>query len=373
MKEILDIITAYDDACENGIKGALATVVHVEGSSYRKPGARMLITENGKLTGAISGGCLEGDALFKALQVMASGKTTLVTYDTNDEDDAKLGLGLGCNGIIQVLIEPLENNNVVQLLKSVVSERRTTMLVTLFSVADKKDPRAGTCFLVSETGEKSGISPVPEEILVKDAMSALRENYSVFKNYSFDGNALSAFIEYIVPQVSLVIAGGGNDVHPLADMAAILGWKTTIIHGKARGSSDFKRHDGCQVVISKPEKALENISADNQTVFVLMTHNYHYDLILLRELIKKDAVYVGVLGPAKKLSRMLNELEDEGVMLSGKQLNTIHGPVGLDIGAETPEEIALSVVAEIKAVLSGKKAGPLRDKHLVIHHQQTSY
>jgi xanthine/CO dehydrogenase XdhC/CoxF family maturation factor len=347
--------------------------VHVEGSSYRKPGARMLITEHGKLTGAISGGCLEGDALYKALQVMTSGKTTLVTYDTNDEDDAKLGLGLGCNGIIQVLIEPLENSNVVHLLKSVAAERRTIALITLFSVANKKDKRAGTCLLLSETGEQSGSSPVLEETIVKDATTALNENQSVFKNYSLDGNAISAFIECIVPQVSLVIAGGGNDVHPLADMASILGWKTTIIHGKARGSSDFTDHYGCQVLISKPEQALENFSVDRQTVFVLMTHNYNYDLILLRELIKKDVVYIGVLGPAKKLARMLGELEDQGLMLTNKQLSIIHGPVGLDIGAETPEEIALSVVAEIKAVLSGKKAMPLREKNPVIHHQQTSY
>src|SRR6186713_3688909 len=104
MKEIKDIIAAYRMAQEQGKQAALATVVHVEGSSYRRPGARMLITDDGQLTGAISGGCLEGDALRKALLVMAQQKPMLVTYDTMDDDDAKFGVGLGCNGIIQVLL-----------------------------------------------------------------------------------------------------------------------------------------------------------------------------------------------------------------------------------------------------------------------------
>src|SRR6188768_1046875 len=121
-KEIRNILNAYKVAVEQGRQSALATVVHVDGSSYRRPGARMLITDEGQLTGAISGGCLEGDALRKALLVMSQQRSMLVTYDTMDEDDAKLGIGLGCNGIIQVLIEPInpdEPNNPIQLLKTV--------------------------------------------------------------------------------------------------------------------------------------------------------------------------------------------------------------------------------------------------------------
>ncbi len=121
MKEIKDIIHSFEEAIKQGRQTALATVVHVDGSSYRRPGARMLITDEGQLTGAISGGCLEGDALRKALLVMSQQRSLLVTYDTMDEDDAKLGIGLGCNGIIQVLIEPInpgEPNNPIQLLKN---------------------------------------------------------------------------------------------------------------------------------------------------------------------------------------------------------------------------------------------------------------
>src|SRR6187431_1844847 len=153
MKEIRDIIKAFDDAQKLGKQTALATVVHVEGSSYRRPGARMLIEDNGQLTGAISGGCLEGDALRKALLVMNEKKSRLVTYDTMDDDDVKFGVGLGCNGIIQVLIEPInkENpNNPIQFLKAVNEKRQQSVLVTLFSLENKKDPQYGTCLLLKE-------------------------------------------------------------------------------------------------------------------------------------------------------------------------------------------------------------------------------
>jgi len=154
MKEILEIIRSFDKAVMEGKQTALLTVVHVEGSSYRRPGARMLVTEDGLLTGAISGGCLEGDALRKALLVMQQQKPMLITYDTTDEDDEKLGTGLGCNGIIQVLIEPVGTDNAlnpVLLLKKLVAERRDTVLITLFSLQNKKKEQPGTCLLL-ETG-----------------------------------------------------------------------------------------------------------------------------------------------------------------------------------------------------------------------------
>jgi xanthine/CO dehydrogenase XdhC/CoxF family maturation factor len=150
-KEIRNILNAYKVAVQQGRQTALATVVHVEGSSYRRPGARMLIEDNGQLTGAISGGCLEGDALRKALLVINEKKSRLVTYDTMDDDDVKFGVGLGCNGIIQVLIEPINEkntNNPIQFLKAVNEKRQQSVLVTLFSLQNKKDPQYGTCLLL---------------------------------------------------------------------------------------------------------------------------------------------------------------------------------------------------------------------------------
>src|SRR5215213_5254242 len=153
MKEIRDIITAFDKAQSEGKQTALATVVHVEGSSYRKEGARMLITEDGELTGAISGGCLEGDALRKALFVMQEKKAKLVVYDTSNEDDVEVGFQLGCNGIIQVLIEPIDDalNNPILLLKEAVSNRQNAVLVTLFSL-NRELTQIGTFLLLKEDG-----------------------------------------------------------------------------------------------------------------------------------------------------------------------------------------------------------------------------
>lgn len=375
MKEIKDIIQAYDKASVENKQTALATVVHVEGSSYRRPGARMLITEDGQLTGAISGGCLEGDALRKALLVMTEKRTMLVTYDTNDEDDAKLGMGLGCNGIIQVLIEPIDvlnKNNPIQILKAVTAKRQPAVVVTLFSLKDRKNDQPGTCLLLNEDGVLTSNPPGWQEQMMKDAKEAFVQQNTSFKNYISGTNELTAFIEFIKPAVSLVVVGAGNDVFPLVDMASILGWEATVVDGRANYARTERFPSACQVILSKPEDVLKQIAIDEQTVFALMTHNYNYDMAMLKELVSKNAVYIGLLGPRKKRDRIVGELEDNGLKLSPEQLSTIHGPVGLDIGAETPEEIALSIIAEIKAVLSGKKGEQLKNSEGVIHERSAT-
>ncbi|HLG39704.1 MAG TPA: XdhC/CoxI family protein [Chitinophagaceae bacterium] len=370
MKEIRDIIKAYDEAKKSGKQTALATVVHVEGSSYRRPGARMLIEDDGQLTGAISGGCLEGDALRKALQVMREKKSRLVTYDTMDDDDAKFGVGLGCNGIIQVLIEPIDDtvsNNAIQFLKAVNEKRQKAVLATLFSLQDKKNPQHGTCLLLKEDKTFIDSAAVPNDILMVDAKEALISQNSSFKNYISEDHNFTAFIEVIKPPISLIIIGAGNDVMPLTDMAAILGWETTVIDGRANYAKQERFESACQVLVSKPENVLEQITNDEHTVFVLMTHNYNYDMAMLRQLVQKNLSYVGMLGPKKKLERMLAELKEEGMNFTEQQLSVIHSPVGLDIGAETSEEIALSILAEIKALFAGRKAQFLRTSKEVMH------
>lgn len=372
MKEIRDIIKAYDEAEKQSKRTALATVVHLEGSSYRRPGARMLITENGQLTGAISGGCLEGDALRKAMLVITEKKTMLVTYDTMDEDDAKFGVGLGCNGIIQVLIEPIDPakpNNPVQFLKTIIAKRQKAVLVTLFSLQDKKNPQPGTCLLITEDGNITDNVPSLNDILVNDAKDVFIRQASSFKNYLASGetNNITAFIEFIKPAVSLVVIGAGSDVMPLIAMADVLGWKSSVVDGRANYARQERFPSACLVLVSKPENVLEQITIDDQTVFVLMTHNYNYDMAMLKALVERNVVYIGMLGPKKKLDRILEELKDEGLNLTEQQLSVIHGPVGLDIGAETPEEIALSIIAEIKAVLSGRQGKLLKDSVEVIH------
>ena len=370
MKEIRDILKAFDEAQKLGKQTALATVVHVEGSSYRRPGARMLIQDDGQLTGAISGGCLEGDALRKALLVMTEKRSRLVTYDTMDDDDAKFGVGLGCNGIIQVLIEPIDiadPHNPIEYLKTLNEKRQKAVLVTLFSLQDKKNPQYGTCLLIKEDGVIIDHTAVLKDVLITDAADALRNQSSSFKNYISESQNLTAFIEVIEPPVSVIIIGAGNDVMPLAEMADILGWETTVVDGRANYAKKERFLSACQVLVSKPELVLEQIVIDERTVFLLMTHNYNYDMAMLRQLLSKNISYIGMLGPKKKRERMLNELKEEGLNFTAEQLSVLHSPVGLDIGAETSEEIALSILAEIKALFAGKDVQSLRTLKEVIH------
>ncbi|HET9434812.1 MAG TPA: XdhC/CoxI family protein [Chitinophagaceae bacterium] len=370
MKEIRDILKVFDEAQKLGKQTALATVVHVEGSSYRRPGARMLIEDDGQLTGAISGGCLEGDALRKALLVMTEKRSRLVTYDTMDDDDAKFGVGLGCNGIIQVLIEPIDianPNNPIQYLKAVNEKRQKGVLITLFSLEDRKDPQYGTCLLLKENGDLIVHTPVLKDVLLADANDALINQTTSFKNYISDNHNLTAFIEVIKPPVAVIIIGAGNDVMPVVDMADILGWEATVVDGRANYAKKERFVSACQVLVAKPEQALEQIDIDEQTVFLLMTHNYNYDMAMLRQLLQKNVAYIGMLGPKKKRERMLTELKQEGLNFTDQQLSVLHSPVGLDIGAETSEEIALSILAEIKALFAGKDVQSLRTLKEVIH------
>ncbi|GAA4306630.1 XdhC family protein [Compostibacter hankyongensis] len=399
MKELRDIVAAYDQARQHNKQAALATVVQVEGSSYRRPGARMLITEDGGLTGAISGGCLEGDALKKARLVMLQQKNRLVTYDTTHEDDAKLGVGLGCNGIIRILIEPLlaeDPAHPVCLLKDFFQKRRRAVLVTLFSSPGKNGGHPGTVFLRTEDGKTYGAAGNSRlrHALEADAEQVLLSGHSRIKTFpggavyaasgmeglekasgpataeSSDTAALTVFLEVLEPPVSLLIFGAGNDAIPLAGMAAVLGWEVTVIDGRIHYATTGRFPAAGKVIVSGAEKALEQLSPDHRTVAVLMTHNYNYDLAILRQLLPLRLPYLGSLGPRKKLERMLEDLQREGRQQEASLLQNVYGPTGLDIGAETPEEIALSVISEIKAVLSGRPCRSLRDMQLIPHHHE---
>ncbi|HEY4205936.1 MAG TPA: XdhC family protein, partial [Puia sp.] len=177
----------------------------------------------------------------------------------------------------------------------------------------------------------------------------------------------NGFIEFLPPPPALVIAGAGNDVAPLVEITSLLGWHTTVVDGRPHHATRERFPKADVILVARPEEVLTRLPADAHTLFVLMTHNYNYDLALLRELLQKDYPYIGVLGPRKKLDRMLEELQQAGLILDEQQLSALHGPVGLDIGAETAQEIAVSIVAEIKALLSGRAGGALRNTAIPIH------
>ena len=374
MKETKDIVAAYEAAKQAGLHTALATVVLVEGSAYRRAGARMLITEEGQLTGAISGGCLEGDALRKARLAMSRQEPMLLTYDTMDDDDAQLGVGLGCNGIIHILIEPVteQPNHPIHHLKRILDSRKGGVMVTLFSTADRQAAQPGTCLsLVGEELMMNGLEEISfRHTLFQDARRVLENQRSETQIYT-DKHVYTAFVEYLRPQLSLVIIGAGNDAIPLSNIAAVLGWNITVVDGRPNYVLPERFTQATRLLHSRaadlPAKLLEH---HGQAAFVLMMHNYIYELEALKALLPLNPAYMGVLGPKKKLERMLAELEDEGLRLSESQLNRLYGPVGLDIGSEGAEEIALSIVAEIKAVFSSRTGHSLKYKPVPIHAEQ---
>ncbi|MBB6128911.1 XdhC family protein [Mucilaginibacter lappiensis] len=374
MKELQDIVQAFDRAHQTGKQTALATVVHVEGSSYRRAGARMLITEDGQLTGAISGGCLEGDALRKARLVMAQNKPMLVTYDTTDDDDAKFGVGLGCNGIIHILIEPIsatKQDNPIQLFKLFLSRREPVVLITIFTMNDKQALQPGTCLLLTQEGNIKGIFPddTIKDILLADANDVLINGNSVTKTYVY-GDKFTCFIELLQPTVSLVIFGAGNDAIPLVQLASVMGWHIYMVDGRSNYAIPERFPLAKKIITAKPENALSQITIDERTVIILMTHNYNYDLAVLKQLLPLQLPYVGALGPKKRLHRMLDELKNEGMEITDEHLTSIYGPAGLDIGSENADEIALSIIAEMQAVLKNRTGTSLRYKN-TIHNRHS--
>jgi xanthine/CO dehydrogenase XdhC/CoxF family maturation factor len=373
-KEIGDIIAAFKEAQRQGRQTALATVVHVEGSSYRRPGARMLVEDNGKMTGAISGGCLEGDALRKALLAISQRQNKLVTYNTLDDDDVEFGVQLGCNGIVHILFEPIltnQANNPIALLEKFFLQRKNAVLVTLFSLKNFYGRQPGTCFFFNEVSTYGKIEDKKLETRIKeDAATVLAGKSSLLKQYS--DHELSAFVELLQPPVSLIIAGAGNDALPLAEMATVLGWQITVADGRPTHANKQRFSKANKIIAGKPAEVIKQVVIDERTAFVLMTHNYNYDLAMMGLLLQKKCRYIGTLGPKKRLQRMLAELQDQGFTITDEQLSAIYGPTGLDIGAEAAEEIALSVLAEIKAVLEDRQGTFLRDRLYGIHSRSVS-
>jgi len=374
LKELQDIVNAFDKANKAGKQTALATVVLVEGSSYRRAGARMLVTEDGEMTGAISGGCLEGDALRKARHVMLQNTPMLVTYDTTDEDDAKLGVGLGCNGIIHILIEPIfsvERENPIQFFKSFLHKREPVVLVTCFSMSDKKGPQPGTCLLLKKDESIKGAYPDKEiqDAVLADAKHVLKNGNSVTKTYEY-GNKFTCFIELLQPAVSLIIFGAGNDAIPMVQIAAVLGWQVTLVDGRPNYAVASRFPGAKKMIVARPQQALSQLELDDRTAVILMTHNYNYDKAMLAQLLPLSLPYIAALGPRKRLDRMLYELQEEGREFTKEQLKCLYGPAGLDIGSENSDEIALSAIAEMQAVLTNRPTNSLRDKSNIHDHDE---
>jgi xanthine/CO dehydrogenase XdhC/CoxF family maturation factor len=247
------------------------------------------------------------------------------------------------------------------------------VLATLYSLDDRKSLVAGTRYLVQ--GAAAHTTNVTDEqhqlILGAIALDAIARNESSIRHRLID-EKFDVLFSLVQPPLSVVIIGAGNDVMPLAAICNTMGWETTIADGRTNYATSARFPLATKVLLAKPSRVLEQTDTDDRTIFLLMTHNYNYDLDLLRQLVDTPTPYIGVLGPRKKTEKMIDEIMADGKTLTDGQLNKIYGPTGLDTGAENGEEIALSICAEINAVINGRSGSSLRLKDEPIHAKSFS-
>ncbi|GAB3753121.1 XdhC family protein [Spirosoma pomorum] len=368
MKEIKAILDIYDQIDLSQRKLALATVVYVEGSAYRRPGARMLISDDGRWEGAISGGCLEGDALRKARQVILDGQSMVVRYDTMDDDANSLGIGLGCNGIIDVFIEPIDptdETNPIALLRDFVQLRDQRVIATVYRSDPATRLSAGSRFVCTD----NSVDAVPGWLL-NDMEAVMDLGKPLTTTYLLEGGLVDMFIERIDTGIELVIFGAGYDTIPLTRLATEIGWQVTITEDCIAHLSPKRFPEATCVLYADAQAVTQKISITDRTAAVLMSHNYKYDQAVLTNLLATIVPYVGVLGPRKRYEKMQNEWRNTGHHFSQQELDRVHSPIGLDLGAETPDEIALSILSEIKAFFSQRTGGFLKEKIGPIHERQ---
>ena len=370
MKDLKAITEAYQRVDFNQRKAALATVVKVRGSSYRSPGARMLITDDGRWVGSISGGCLEGDALRKARAVMSSKKSMTVTYDTREESNQNLGIGLGCNGIIDVLIEPVDHtdtaNPVVQF-QSLITLPHAVAMATLFEGPN----HIGSKVLLNADGSITGslrLTSLTEQAIA-DLRHVFQSKKSEAKKYAADGEDYEVFLELIQPAINLIIFGGGFDARPVSELAKSLGWSVSVTDECVAHIAPIFFPTADKLSLCQREFIDRDFNITPYTACVLMSHNYEYDRDVLKKLIKTSAPYIGILGPRKRFDKMQVEFLQQGIILNTDDMKRIHSPIGLDIGAEAPDEIALSIISEIQGKFTNRSGGFLKYNTGPIHQR----
>lgn len=339
MKEIQAIVQALLDPATG--EAVLATLLTVEGSSYRRPGARLLVKADGTRLGSISGGCLEEDLLVRAKKVFATGIAEPVVYDTTSENDLVWGVGLGCHGVVRILVEKVPPQPAwARVLAENFAARRPTALGIVHGAAGPGRGNAGHARGAFELGT-----------YLADAAPRGAEVHQ----------------EIVPPPTALIVYGAGDDAQPLARLAKELGWHVTIADPRAAFNTParFPTADAW-VVAPSPELVARTAPGANHLA-VVMTHHYVHDVPILRALAGRPLAYVGLLGPRKRADKMLADLTAEGVAFPPAWREKLYAPVGLDLGADAPEQVALAIIAEMQAVLAGRDGRSLRERMKPIH------
>ena len=338
MSEIDAILEAAADLRARGEPAALATVVTVRGSSYRRPGARLLVPANGPPVGLISGGCLEQEAARLALEALRLDAPVLVTIDHSAEGDELWGLGLGCRGVVQLLAEP--PGMAEETLEALSAARRDGTPAYLLTGLD---------------GERRRLSATEADALGERAVLAVAHGRPALIGESV--------LDAILPPLHLVVAGAGPDAAPMVAAGLRQGWRVDVVDPR-RSFLRPERVPGARLLDAEPADAGSATDAGEWTAAVVMSHAWTRDAAFVAGLLGRGLLYLGILGPRDRTERLLAELPAPPTQ---RDLEVLHAPAGLDVGADGAEQVATAIVAEILAVLHGRSGRPLRDQPGPIH------
>ncbi len=351
-RDLPALIPAFRELRDRSERLVLCTIVETAGSTYRKAGARMLIDREGNYFGVLGGGCFEGDLVERARSVIADGLPALVEYDMRGDEDLIWGLGLGCDGLVRMLLQPLLPENQYQplaYLTEAVATFRPVVLATGFT-----GEATGKSLACDEIGETDlGLDPGRHTALAQECARLAASGKPGITDLA-DGSRV--FVDLVPRQHHLLIVGAGPDAVPMARTAAELHWRVTV--ADHRESSPGAAHFPNTVlqVHAEPEKLANTVILGTVSAALVMTHNFNADVGFLRSLAAAPPEYIGLLGPTARRAKLLDSLDEKDrEALKGH----IRGPVGLDIGGDSPASIALAAIAEIHAVLEGADAAPL--------------
>jgi len=343
----------------------IATVVHTEGHAYRRAGARLLLKKGRKVFGAVSGGCLEESIAADSDRMGPDSRPKRVDYDSRSASDLIWGTATGCGGLVSVLLQRWDSrlNNLCGWISERLSARRPVLLAT---VINKDDQQLGRRIAIDTSGgvySQIDSIPIRAAVLSRTAelLSNSNEKPNRYQHRTCVAGRAELLLEYVPPVTSLVIIGAGDDARPLVEGAKRLGWKVTVIDHRPAYADRQRFPLADQVVLTQPDSYSELINPDPWTVAIVMTHNWRQDAAAVAALSQFDLPYVGIIGNTGRTKRILDTLTARQG-LRAKTSTSFYYPAGLDIGAHNPEEIALSVIAEIQAVLSGRLGASLKDQ-----------
>ena len=332
----------------------MATLVATEGSSPRSTGSRMWVDEAGRIVGSVTiGGCVDARVIEASTRALENGEPALLTMALGDED--AWAIGMTCAGTIEVLVEPVDPADPVARALGVASDEvqagRTVVIVATLSGAPRR-------LVVQEGGDTVGTlgDTALDDAAMREAAGLLEEGTSGVR--SVGGQRL--YFERHAPPLTLVVFGATHVAMPLVSLGGVMGLRTVVVDGRDVFATRDRFPGADELIVGMPSELAERMPLGRQSLVVLLSHDYKYDLPVLRAVLASDAAYVGVLGSRRRGKALLEFLSEEGV--PADQLARVRIPVGLDLGGSSPEEIALSVLAEAIAVHHGRSGGPMRDR-----------